>query len=316
MLLRRAFWGRPARELCSAQASRCARAAGVRVARCGGWHAAPTVYRSASSAPDGAATGAAIQDRGRARQMDLAEALADLDELVGSNTSSLGTLGSELVGHGDAKSTIDEQRGGEELTDLLAMVKQRDHPEEASTHADGEWGSGGAADLSDSSRDALSTSVRSRTRAELADALRQEEIEDARARYKKKRWARNWVVKRTAELHRRKADAAEVEQAIQQMITRGDLPTVVTYNTLIAACGRGGSGKTTVRPSDAKRAYNAFVEMKRRGLVPTASTYSALLTTLSRAAVSGRSTSTPRHSAAATRIEAAASGKCCFAFRP
>lgn len=311
MLLRRAFWGRPARQLCSAQASRCGRPAGVCLARCGGWHAAATVYRSASSAQDGTATGAAIQDRGRARQMDLAEALADLDELVGSNTSSLGN-DSELVRRGASKNTIDEHSGGEELTDLLAMVKQRDYPEEASTSTDGEWETGGAADLSDSSRDALSTSVRSRTRAELADALRQEEIEDARARYKKKRWARNWVVKRTAELHRRKADAAEVEQAIQQMITRGDLPTVVTYNTLIAACGRGGSGKPPVRPSDAKRAYNAFVEMKRRGLVPTASTYSALLTTLSRAAVSGRSTSTRMHSAAATRIEAAASGTHCF----
>jgi hypothetical protein len=144
---------------------------------------------------------------------------------------------------------------------------------------------------------------------ELAKALRQEEIEDARARYNKKRWARNWVVKRTAELHRRKADAAEVEQAIQEMITRGDQPTVVTYNTLIAACGRS---KSAVRSSDAKRAYKAFVEMKRRGLVPAASTYSTLLTTLSRAGSGGRLSSARARSSAAARIEAAARGEGSF----
>ena len=35
-----------------------------------------------------------------------------------------------------------------------------------------------------------------------------EDIEDARRRYQRKRWAHNWVVKRTTDLHRRGADAA------------------------------------------------------------------------------------------------------------
>ena len=281
-------------------------------------HASSTVLRSREDA------GEAIQDLGRARHADLAEALADLDELVGGSSSirSNDNLGGGLAERSARQSAVDEHSGGQELTDLLAMVKQRDQPEEAATGGvaeDEEWGAAGAADLSDSSRDALNTVVRSRARAELTEALRQEEIADARARYNKKRWARNWVVKRTAELHRRKADAAEVEEAIQQMITRGDLPTVVTYNTLIAACGRpaggrGRGGSAAVRPSDAKRAYNGYVEMKRRGLVPTASTYSALLTTLSRTASGGgpRAGASGRRgsSAAAARIEAAASGEC------
>lgn len=307
MLLRRALWGRPARQLCLTvvRGSGCGEAAEKGVVLRAGRHVAVTLHRNASSVQSVTGTGAAIQDRSRARQADLTEALADLDALVDSGGSS-GSLDSVLLGRSDRKNDADQHRGADELTDLLAMVKQRDQLEEVGAATREEWGSGGSADLSDRSRDALSTSVRSRTRAELADALRQEEIEDARARYKKKRWARNWVVKRTSELHRRKADAAEVEHAIQEMITRGDLPTVVTYNTLIAACGRS---KSAVRSSDAKRAYNAFVEMKRRGLVPTASTYSTLLTTLSQTDSSSRPKSTRRHSAAAARIEATASGE-------
>ncbi len=300
---RPALWARPARELRLASALRGA--SGGAAAQRARWRAGWQVCRSASSAHDG--TDVDIADRGRARQVDLAEALADLDELVGargSGGSLVGVLGDPSDG---GVTDPDEQRGAEELTDLLAMVRQRDEPEEAAKGE--EWGAGGEADLSDSSRDALTTSVRSRTRVELAKALRQEEIEDARARYNKKRWARNWVVKRTAELHRRKADAAEVEQAIQEMITRGDQPTVVTYNTLIAACGRS---KSAVRSSDAKRAYKAFVEMKRRGLVPAASTYSTLLTTLSRAGSGGRLSSARARSSAAARIEAAARGEGSF----
>lgn len=249
-----------------------------------------------------------MQGRDLARQADLAEALADLDQILDAETSK-GSVVGVLAGRSDEDDTVDTHRGEKEHTDLLAMVKQRDQLDEEATAVGDEWEAGGGADLSDSSRDALNTSARSRMRAELAEAVRQEEIEDARARYNKKRWARNWVVKRTAELHRRKADAAEVERAIQQMITRGDVPTVVTYNTLITACGRS---KSAVRTSDAKRAYNAFVEMKRRGLVPTAATYSALLTTLSRIGSNRRRTSMRTQSAAAARIEAVASGEWSF----
>lgn len=309
MLLRRVLWGRPARQLRRSIALRgdgCGEAANKGLVLHAGRHVAVILYRSASSSQGVPGTAAVIQDRRRARQADLTEAIADLDALVGSGGSN-GSLDCVLRGRSDRKNDVDQHRGAQELTDLLAMVKQRDDLEEAGAATREEWESGGSADLSDRSRDALSTSVRSRTRAELADALRQEEIEDARARYKKKRWARNWVVKRTSELHRRKADAAEVERVIQDMITRGDLPTVVTYNTLIAACGRS---KTAVRSSDVKRAYNAFVEMKRRGLVPTASTYSTLLTTLSRANGTSRPNSMRRHSAAAARIEVTATGEC------
>eukprot|EP01043_Picozoa_sp_COSAG02_P009244 COSAG02_NODE_311_length_24966_cov_1089.426187_14_plen_747_part_00 len=311
---RPALLARPARPLRLASALRGAGGGGAAAAavqraswRAAGWQ--QQVCRSASSTVDGTGSAADNVDRGRARQLDLAEALADLDELVGTRGSggSLGGVLGEPLETRDAAA--DEQRGAEELTDLLAMVRQRDQPEEAAEAEGEEWGAAGGSDLSDSSRDALTTSVRSRTRAELSEALRQEEIEDARARYNKKRWARNWVVKRTTELHRRKADAAEVEQAIQEMITRGDLPTVVTYNTLIAACGRS---KSAVRSSDAKRAYSAFVEMKRRGLVPTASTYSTLLTTLSQSGSSGRLASTRRRSSAAARVEAVAGGEFSF----
>ena len=244
----------------------------------------PALSHAAAAAAGGqppASAPAAAKPRGRAVTAEVAEALADLDAML-TNGAAAAAVGPDAA----------ESRGEEELRDLLAMAGEREAVDSEAEHGAeaNEWGSQGGADLTDRSRDALTTSDRSRAAKELSEASRQEEIEDARRRYQRKRWAHNWVVKRTTDLHRRGADAAEVEDAIAQMITRGDSPTVITYNTLIAACGRGGQrgrgrrgkGGGAVRLSDARRAYRAYTELKRRGLMPTPSTYSALLTAVGR----------------------------------
>ena len=308
MLLRRALTHGP-------QRARCACPAPLQLPRrC--LHASVAFHQRKKGEEDAAVTQRVAKSR-KVRD-ELAEALADLNAMVdGSSPTGSGGAG-DLVDGAAGRSAVDEHSGGDELVKLLAMVHQREQSEEAAAgagaageHEDG-WGGGAAADLTDSSRDAFGTSKRKKANAELVASLKQEEIEDARARYNKKKWARNWVVKRTTELHRRRADAAEVEQAIQEMVNRGDLPTVVTYNVLISACGRPPNGAVahSVRPSDAKRAYKGYVEMKRRGLVPTAATYSALLTTLGRVNERDRSQAQRRRgkSAAAARIEAAGAG--------
>jgi hypothetical protein len=158
-------------------------------------------------------------------QGSCAAAVLSVQSRAGSGLSeALGDLSALAVHRGGAPSyerTTPRQgpgygRADEEFSQLLHLVGARDRrPAEGRTldldNAADTAGSGGIFDLDDESRD--HTRRKRRDHGLLTTSLQQEEAEDARRRYRQKRWARNRVVTRTHALHARQADPAEVEGA-------------------------------------------------------------------------------------------------------